>query len=73
MMEEVGFQEVETYISRCHNTVAQLIFYQAYYLLVSGSGEAYRVTGVQAVVGVGRSGLGSIDGNYPFSVTKTLW
>ena len=25
-MEEVGFQEVETYISRCHNTVAQLIF-----------------------------------------------
>ena len=25
-MEEVGLQEVKTYISRCHNTVAQLIF-----------------------------------------------
>ena len=59
-----------------HLTLPQHIhivnFYQVHYVLVSGGREAPGVTGVQAVVVAGRPGLGSIDGNYPFFVTKTL-
>ena len=63
VIEEAGLQEVETYVSRRYNTVAQFILTRTIFGPVSCGGEVFGVMGGQVVVGLGRLGLGGdVDG-----------
>ena len=57
-MSEAGLQEVETYVSRCQNTIRKVHCNQAHYGYVSGGGVDTGPNDILAVVGTGWSGYG---------------